>query len=81
MKFLFAFKLHFILFLFLFSCMNLEQSSWIRINQLGYLPQSKKVAVLGSKHNIQCTSFSLIDAIADAVPIAFLTTLWSETNE
>ena len=67
MKILSAFKLHLVFFLFLFSCMNLEQSSWIRINQLGYLPQSKKVAVLGSKHNIQCTSFSLIDAVADTV--------------
>jgi hypothetical protein len=36
--------------------------SWIRINQLGYLPHATKVAVLASKGVIQCTGFELIDA-------------------
>ncbi len=39
-------------------------STWIRINQLGYLPDSKKNAVLGSKSNLPFQSFYLIDAIS-----------------
>jgi len=38
------------------------EDSWIRINQLGYLPESKKVAVLGSKLNGTCESFELCEA-------------------
>ena len=37
-------------------------SGWIRINQLGYLPQSTKVAVLISQENIEITAFELVDA-------------------
>ncbi len=37
-------------------------SSWIRINQLGYLPNSSKVAVWVSKQDQQIQSFSLVDA-------------------
>jgi len=55
-----------LLVLFLF-CLTLgsaqEEKSWIRINNLGYLPQSIKVAVLGSKANMGVTSFSLVDAV------------------
>src|SRR5690606_29390440 len=40
-----------------------ENESWIRINNLGYLPQSIKVAVLGSKAKVKVTSFSLVDAV------------------
>jgi endoglucanase len=36
--------------------------SWIRINQLGYSPQSVKVAVYGSKHTEQLTEFEVVDA-------------------
>lgn len=39
-------------------------STWIRINQLGYLPDSKKNAVLGSKSNLPYQSFYLIDAVS-----------------
>ena len=39
-----------------------EENSWIRINNLGYLPQSIKVAVLGSKADDKVESFSLFDA-------------------
>jgi len=39
-----------------------KETSWIRINQLGYLPQSIKVAVLGSKESIIVKSFSLVNA-------------------
>ena len=36
--------------------------SWIRVNQIGYLPHSKKVAVLVSKTNLKCIEFSIIDS-------------------
>jgi endoglucanase len=39
-----------------------QQSSWIRINQLGYPPNGVKVAVLASKLNLNNSSFELIDA-------------------
>ena len=58
-----------LLFIFLFlslpqCAVNQQQNSeaWIRINQLGYPPNSKKIAVFVSKENIQCTDFELIDA-------------------
>ena len=37
----------------------------IRINQLGYLPHSIKVAVLGAKEKVVITSFSVYDAKTD----------------
>ena len=37
-------------------------SSWIRINQLGYLPKGTKVAVFGSKSAQTINSFQLINA-------------------
>ncbi len=39
-----------------------NEKSWIRINQLGYMPQSKKVAVWCSKESKTITSFQLIDS-------------------
>jgi len=37
--------------------------SWIRINQLGYLPEGVKVAVLGAKtENVETSTFALVDA-------------------
>ncbi|MCK7540393.1 MAG: hypothetical protein MZV63_60620 [Marinilabiliales bacterium] len=36
---------------------------WIRINQLGYLPESVKVAVFISTRNEKLSSFSLNDAL------------------
>lgn len=39
-----------------------SDSSWIRINQLGYLPNSAKVAVCVSKQHQAITAFSLVDA-------------------
>ncbi len=39
-----------------------KEISWIRINQLGYLPQSVKVAVLGSKEIIKIEIFSVHDS-------------------
>lgn len=39
-----------------------SELSWIRLNQLGYKPESIKVAVLCSKENITVRSFQIIDA-------------------
>lgn len=39
-----------------------SETSWIRINQMGYLPQSPKVAVFVAKQNVNIISFSLFDA-------------------
>jgi endoglucanase len=45
----------------------INSQSWIRINQLGYLPGSIKVAVLVSKEYLQPTQFELHDAISDDI--------------
>jgi len=34
------------------DCKNQEMNSWIRINQLGYLPSTPKIAILASKNEI-----------------------------
>lgn len=41
---------------------SVNSQSWIRINQLGYLPKSVKVAVLVSKDRIQHNEFTIYDA-------------------
>ena len=47
---------------FSFSQQTATPNAWIRINQLGYLPDSKKAAVWCSKDSIIITSWQLIDA-------------------
>lgn len=42
-----------------------EKSGVIRINQLGYLPETIKVAVFGSKEHVSLNSFSLHEASTD----------------
>ncbi|WKN31109.1 glycoside hydrolase family 9 protein [Porifericola rhodea] len=44
---------------------QLYAQSWIRINQLGYLPEAKKVAVLVSKDLLELNTFALYDAMTD----------------
>ena len=39
-----------------------QAEGWIRINQLGYLPQATKVAVLISEENVDIAEFRLVDA-------------------
>lgn len=39
-----------------------ETQAWIRINQLGYLPQGIKVAVWGARQNQALQTFELVDA-------------------
>lgn len=41
-------------------------NSWLRVNQLGYLPQSVKVAVFISEDDVKVGSFQLFDAITQA---------------
>lgn len=52
-----------VFFIFAFAIGWAKEESWIRINNLGYLPQSIKVAVLGSKVEVEVKSFSLVDAV------------------
>lgn len=52
-----------LLFLSLFlTCLLTQAGEWIRVNQMGYLPQSVKIAVYMSQENTSVSSFSLIDA-------------------
>ena len=44
------------------AMMAFGQTSWVRVNQLGYLPNSKKVAVFISQENNGLTSFDLKDS-------------------
>ncbi|MDD2793378.1 MAG: glycoside hydrolase family 9 protein [Sediminibacterium sp.] len=48
--------------LLMVSSLTASDSSWIRINQLGYLPNSSKVAVWVSKQDQLIATFSLVDA-------------------
>jgi len=57
-----------IIALTVFLALNLAaQQSWIRINQVGYTPQSVKIAVLGSKENIQIDSFEIVEVLTNRV--------------
>lgn len=44
-----------------------SDNSWIRINQLGYLPNGSKVAVFGSKSTTIINGFQLINAVTQKV--------------
>ena len=44
------------------SLSAIAQEQWVRINQLGYLPKSTKVAVLVSKTDADVTTFEIADA-------------------
>ncbi|MEA5260290.1 glycoside hydrolase family 9 protein [Arcicella aquatica] len=63
-------KLYFIILTF-FLCYTTigqtTQNAWIRINQVGYLPQSQKVGVWVSKSEEKVTSFSLVDVLTKKV--------------
>ena len=39
-----------------------EERSWVRINQLGYLPSGTKVAVWCSKDSVNISTWQLVDA-------------------
>ena len=46
---------------FLLSTLHAQAGEWIRINQLGYLSQSKKVAVFMSEVPVEVNNYSLVD--------------------
>lgn len=50
-----------------FPAFPLSAQGWIRINQLGYLPESVKVAVYISNQSEKLRDFALCDAITDKV--------------
>lgn len=61
----------FLLFCICLLIANISLSqSWIRINQLGYLPEQIKVAVLVSKENIELHNFELRNALTEKVVFA-----------
>lgn len=55
------------LFIFIYSFSFTQERSWIRINQLGYIPKGIKVAVWCSKEKLPLNSFELIDAVSKKV--------------
>ena len=57
-----------IIFIFLiFFSSTIFSQNWIRINQLGYLPQSIKAAVFCSKQDISLKQFEICDAFTGKV--------------
>ena len=58
----------------LLACVTSKAGEWIRINQLGYLPQSVKVAVFMSEEETNIENFSLIDAFTEKVVYTLNTT-------
>jgi endoglucanase len=67
-KFQFLIVFMFILFPAGGEC--LFSQSWIRINQLGYTPDSKKVAVMVSKDQLNIKDFSLCNALTDEIVLS-----------
>lgn len=58
----------FLIFLSLYFLLtSVIAQSWVRINQLGYLPESVKVAVFISSENVVPKNFTVSDAINDKV--------------
>ncbi|MBQ0068432.1 MAG: hypothetical protein KBT09_01565, partial [Bacteroidales bacterium] len=47
--------------------LNLCAGAWIRINQLGYLPKSSKVAVLMSNDEVSVKQFEIVNATTGKV--------------
>jgi len=58
-------KYYLLLIIFFISENSISQTSWIRINQLGYLEASIKNAVLVSKENPVPEHFELYDASSE----------------
>ena len=65
-------KKHLLSSLFLILlCYSVSAESWIRINQLGYIPSSTKVAVLLCEDKTEVTGFEVIDAFTGkTVPLS-----------
>lgn len=56
-----------LLLTFIAIVLQLNAEAWIRINQLGYLPQATKVAVFMSQEKTDVKSFQLVDATTGKV--------------
>jgi peptidoglycan/xylan/chitin deacetylase (PgdA/CDA1 family) len=54
-------------FLIILIIQSLFSQSWIRINQLGYLPSDIKVAVLLSKEDLSPKTFHVCDVLTDKI--------------
>lgn len=50
-----------IVLILLLAAFTARAGEWIRINQLGYLPEATKVAVLMADHEVEVTSFDIVD--------------------
>ena len=57
-----------IAFILLTCFVSSHAAGWIRINQLGYLPNATKVAVLMSQESVQISGFELVDAYTAFFP-------------
>ena len=57
----------FLLLLVSINFVSAQQQSWIRVNQLGYLPDGKKVLVWVSKQERNIKSFEVLDAATNKV--------------
>lgn len=60
-------KRFFFLLAFFLVAFGLSAESWIRINQLGYIPSTSKVAVYMSEDSVEVTSFKLVDVFTNHV--------------
>lgn len=52
------------------SCLNAMAGEWIRVNQLGYLPISTKVAVMMCEDKPQVKAFEIRDAFTDEIVLS-----------
>ena len=60
-------KIVFTILIAVFVALTMRSEQWIRVNQLGYLPVSTKVAVWMSNEASAVSSFELIDAYTGQV--------------
>ncbi len=58
---------------FLGACNGMDEDSWIRINQLGYLPSTNKIAVFVSKNESVPGDFKICNAESDKL-------VWKSTS-
>ncbi|MBP9482053.1 MAG: cellulase, partial [Parabacteroides sp.] len=63
-------KILFVSLLLLVFC-QVKAGQWIRVNQLGYLPDARKVAVFMSEEPMSVDRFELKDAFTHATVLTF----------
>lgn len=57
-----------------FIVLQVKADAWIRINQLGYLPQAVKVAVFMSEEPADIQEYALVDAFTGQTVRTFTST-------